>query len=188
MIATDHGDTPLTDHCTVDIYIVDINDNPPIVRSPNVTKDIFYVYVSSKRHALASARLRRNVEVGSNNKALRGAVPPTNTSASITSLIRIGSTSKSKTHHPGSIPAMITQVIAEDLDEGENGRVRFSIAEGNTYQYFSINPHSGKIFLQIKDKKSLWNMKRGCHVIKISTKDLGKPVQHSFGWVSKSLQ
>jgi len=69
------------------------------------------------------------------------------------------------------------------MDEGENGRVRFSIEEGNLYNYFSIDPQSGNIFLNIYNEKLLRDMHRGCHVIKINVKDLGKPVQQSFGWV-----
>ena len=181
VIATDHGDEPRSDSCTVDIYIVDINDNSPVIVSPNVTSDIFFLYISSKRQT-SSVRARRSVKRHRN--LLTSQHKNSSRSSAVTDHLRIGSTLSSEIRTPDSLPILITKVNAEDLDEGENGRVRFAIEEGNSYNYFSIDPQTGKIFLTINNQKSLRAMHRGCHVIKINVKDLGKPVQQTFGWVS----
>ena len=180
VIATDRGDVPLTGRCNVDIYIVDINDNSPVITTPNVTTDIFFLHISGRTQR--SSRLWLNVK---KRRSLLTSHRTNNTkSLLLKNYLRIGSTASSEIRSPRSLPVVITKVEADDLDEGENGRVRFSIEEGNLYNYFSIDPQSGNISLNIKTVKSLRKMHRGCHVIKINAKDLGKPVQQSFGWVS----
>lgn len=195
-IAKDHGEPPRMDHCTVEIYILDINDNPPKVLSPNVTKDIFYVYIKpetkTKTHHLPASFLqsKRNDERPSRFAGLSSgnqtALKRTNRrKAALKNSLLIGSSKSEKVHSPYSVPVSITKVEVIDPDDGENGRVHFTITEGNIHDYFKIDVYSGNITLNIQDEKSLRAMERGCHVIKINVKDLGKPVQHSFGWVGR---
>ena len=168
---------------------MDVNDNPPTVLSPNVTQDIYYIHIVSKDKTSRSIKQRsinKNViptQQTLNNSNSNFLNEDSVGKSSVKDLVLIGSTPFDDVHVPETVPVLIATVKARDPDEGENGRVRFTIDDGNKHGYFAIDPLLGNIYLSIQDEQSLRNMEQGCHVLKLNVKDLGKPVQHTFGWV-----
>lgn len=169
--ATDHGFKPLVDHCIVEIYLIDVNDNPPHIVFPNVTKDIFYLYISEqKKKRSLSGDKEKNATFLQENP-LRNS-------------LLIGSAGIKNLRSPNHLPVVITTIEANDPDEGENGRTRFILSAGNRRKYFAVDSQSGKVLLNVDSSKALRKMERGCHVIKVDVKDLGKPIKQSATWVS----
>ena len=179
VLATDHGDEPLNDECTVEIYLLDVNDNAPRIIYPNVTRDIAYLYIRSPS---MSKTVRRALKLSDEKKNATLEKPLAKQSYLKTSFL-IGSSRTKKTISPKTLPVVLTKIDAKDPDEGENGRVRFVLTRGNVYNYFAVDTHSGNVSLTIGDDIDLRQMKRGCHVIEVDVKDLGKSILQTTTWV-----
>uniref|UniRef100_A0A8C6UJL4 Protocadherin 1a n=1 Tax=Neogobius melanostomus TaxID=47308 RepID=A0A8C6UJL4_9GOBI len=70
-------------------------------------------------------------------------------------------------------------VEAEDLDNGPNAELVFSIAGGNPYQLFRISPTSGEITLA----KEMTRKHGGLHRLVVRVSDRGKPARHTIALV-----
>ncbi|XP_005737959.1 protocadherin-1 [Maylandia zebra] len=70
-------------------------------------------------------------------------------------------------------------VEAEDLDNGPNAELVFSIAGGNPYQLFRISPSSGEITLA----KEMTRKHGGLHRLVVRVSDKGKPARHATALV-----
>ena len=174
--ATDHGLKPLSDHCIVEIYLLDVNDNSPLVLFPNVTENIFYLYILPDRETTR----RKNRGLSNDNRQ--------NVTVEKSSLLKnsllIGSSGTKNIRSPDHAPVVITTIKAEDPDEGENGRVRYVLSGGNRQKYFAVDNRSGKVLLNVDKPTSLRKVIRGCHVIEVEVKDLGKSPRKSLTWAS----
>ena len=101
--------------------------------------------------------------------------------------IRIGSVQSHDLTSAYNNPVVLTHVIAEDPDEGENGRVRYKIVDGNKHNYFKIGDSDGNITMSLQDN-NYDGIVLGCHVLKLSLSDHGIPdPMESLAWVSKVL-
>ena len=65
----------------------------------------------------------------------------------------------------------IGQVVATDLDDGQNAALKYSIIGGNTGSAFAVDPESGHLYLQ----KSLDREKQDSYKLILRAQDLGDP-------------
>ena len=193
--ATDNGDKPLHDECTVEIFLVDVNDNAPYISYPNVTTDITYLYIVPPSTQSRKARtVKRALRLLTDNRNRTTAIEPKASKKSksqkthLKKSIFIGSSDSSQIKQPKKVPITLLKIEASDPDEGEKGRVHFVLAAGNDYNYFRVDAQSGNVTLAIEDESELRAMKRGCHVIQIDVKDMGDIVLESTTWVSARLR
>ena len=176
-VATDHGEKPKTARANVFIYLIDVNDNAPQIISPNISSDAVILYLPSNN------KQQPDQDSSSGNDTN----PAKRSTQSPFSQIRIGNVQSSELTSPWSNPVVLTHVRAEDADEGENGRVRYRIVDGNIHNYFSIDDSTGNITMPLNGNK-YGDIVKGCHVIKLSLKDHGlpEPMENS-AWVSRLL-
>lgn len=112
--AVDGGSPPLSDHATINITVMDSNDNAPVFSQ-----------------ASYGARVREDAGIG----------------------------------------FRILQVIADDADSGNNGRITYSIARGNRDGSFSIDPDTGYISVSAAlDRETI-----PAYVLEVRAKDRGVP-------------
>jgi len=183
--ATDNGDDPRFDECTVEIYLLDVNDNAPYISYPNVTRDITYLYITSSQRKSRSKLAKRALNFQNNTTTER--IKIKSQKSHLKKSILIGSSKTSEVQQPTILPIILLKIEASAPDEGENGRVRYVLTRGNDKNYFEVDTHSGNVTLTIKDENHLRQMERSCHVIEVDVKDLGKPILGSTTWVSERL-
>nr|CAB3264690.1 protocadherin-11 X-linked [Phallusia mammillata] len=184
--AWDNGKDPTSDRATVEIYLEDVNDNSPSIVFPNVTRDIAIVYIVPQQEMDETlSEAVDGTDAPSDEEAMDYLLESSELSVA-QQVIRIGtSESPMQSHPPLQVPVLVTQIRAVDRDASENGHVRYSLVDGNVNDYFSVDMSSGNITLNLKNEDALRAMKRGCHVIKISVSDLGKPVPMTTpAWVN----
>ncbi|CAK8687619.1 unnamed protein product [Clavelina lepadiformis] len=186
--ATDHGNSPLTGICHVEIFLIDVNDNAPFIKFPNVTKDLSVVYIRKERVRPSDpnrALLRdenpaeRDTESADTDKVAE--VKPENPLKDFILIDEKGSGNARQVQISENI--VITKIEAADPDEGESGRVRFAMSKGNDYEYFGVDMVTGNVTLEVTSEEQLRKMKPGCHVIEVKVSDLGKPTQATLTWV-----
>ncbi|XP_076808174.1 protocadherin-11 X-linked-like [Clavelina lepadiformis] len=186
--ATDHGNSPLTGICNVEIFLLDVNDNAPFIKFPNVTKDLSVVYIRKERIRPSDPDPEL---LGDENPAEKGAesadtdevaeVKPENPVKDFILIDKKGSGYARRVSKSENI--VITKIEAADPDEGESGRVRFAMSKGNDYGYFGVDMVTGNVTLEVTSEEQLRKMKPGCHVIEVKVSDLGKPTQATLTWV-----
>ena len=190
--ATDNADKPLFDQCTVEIYLLDINDNAPHISYPNVTRDVTFLYITAPQIRSRSKHSKRALKPENDTNTItnpgRSRNPKSQEKSHLKKSILIGSSKSGQIRQPTTVPVTLLKIVASDPDEGENGRVRYVLTRGNDKNYFAVDTHSGNVTLAIKDEKHLRQMERGCHIIEVDVKDLGKPILSSTTWVSKRLR
>lgn len=117
--AVDLGEPPLSNLATLNISVIDSNDN-----YPQFTQTSY------------SARIREDSQIGDK----------------------------------------ILQVLANDLDSGENGHVRYSIVRGDRLQQFSIEPQTGYVSVAAAlDRESI-----SSYVLEIEAIDNGVPPHSTY--------
>ncbi|XP_076819601.1 protocadherin-9-like [Clavelina lepadiformis] len=186
--AMDHGNSPLTGICNVEIFLLDVNDNAPFIKFPNVTKDLSVVYIRKERIRPSDPD---PALLGDENPAEKGTqsadtdevteVKPENPVKNFILIDKKGSGYARRV--PKSENVVITKIEAADPDEGESGRVRFAMSKGNDYGYFGVDMVTGNVTLEVTSEEQLRKMKPGCHVIEVKVSDLGKPTQATLTWV-----
>lgn len=117
--AVDLGEPPLSNLATLNISVIDSNDN-----YPQFTQTSY------------SARIREDSQIGDK----------------------------------------ILQVLANDLDSGENGHIRYSIVRGDRLQQFSIEPNTGYVSVATAlDRESI-----SSYVLEIEALDYGVPAHSTY--------
>lgn len=79
-----------------------------------------------------------------------------------------------------AVGTVVTTVTAKDKDAGNNGRVRYTIDQGNSGNVFEINVTSGVIIL----RKALDFERRSKYQLRIVARDQGQNSQSSFLYVT----
>ena len=79
-----------------------------------------------------------------------------------------------------AVGSVVTTVTAKDIDAGNNGRVRYTIDQGNGGKVFEINATSGVITL----RKALDFERRSKYQLRIEARDQGQNSQSSFLYVT----
>ena len=79
-----------------------------------------------------------------------------------------------------SVGTVVTTVTAKDIDAGNNGKVRYTIDQGNAGSVFQINETTGVIIL----RKELDFEKKSKYQLRIVARDQGQNSQSSFLYVT----
>ncbi|XP_052738209.1 fat-like cadherin-related tumor suppressor homolog isoform X2 [Bicyclus anynana] len=116
--ALDGGAPPLSDHATVNVTVLDANDNAPAFARPAY-----------------AARVREDAAVG----------------------------------------ARVVQVVADDADDGANGRVTYSIARGDPEGRFAIDADTGHVSLAAP----LDRERAAAYALEVRARDRGVPALES---------
>lgn len=167
VVATDHGFNPHRAEALVEIYLEDVNDNEPLVLSPNGRKDIGFVQIISKGDKA------KNVFPPSSLKSRRN--------GEWASVVAV----KEQSNSTGIGSVSLSQIQATDKDLGLNSILSFAIVDGNTDGHFDVDAKTGNVTFM--DNVDIDSLKLGCHVLKVEVSDFGTPKLHSYAYVSTLL-
>lgn len=165
VVAKDSGSPSLSDQKVVKIYLIDINDNAPIVMSPNVTKDIAFVQIPTSMDDYYTDDTGFSDAMATEYRQYPN---------KFTSSVVIDPEAYNQ--------ESLTSITAVDMDEGENAHVSYAITNGNDRKYFAIDHKSGNI--SFSSDVDFAAIEKKCHVLKILVRDLGEKTMSTYAWVS----
>ncbi|KAJ7327360.1 condensed mesenchymal cell proliferation [Desmophyllum pertusum] len=224
--ARDHGQNPRTDHASITITVLDLNDN-----APTFTK-LSYEKAISEDIPIGSSVITieaTDPDTGTNGMVSYFAASKTTVfsvndqTGVITTAARLDREKNERyTLHIGArdhgdpsqsnvvfvtihvldvndnpphfvnnsffvnvpekqaVGSVVTTVTAKDIDAGQNGRVRYTIDQGNSGKVFEINVTSGVIVL----RKRLDFERRSKYQLRVVARDQGHNSQSSFLYVT----
>lgn len=147
--AVDQGHPPLSGTATVQIQVLDLNDNYPVIKEPKPRRGVasLSVPVDADKGEIVT-------ELGTH---LDGR-----------------STSFPANPHPreGRGGFLASTIKAEDADSGPNGALRYHITRGNADRLFWLHEASGQLFVNATNATQLI----GRHVgLAVAVSDMGRP-------------
>ncbi|MEL6741845.1 MAG: cadherin repeat domain-containing protein [Planctomycetota bacterium] len=148
MRARDGGREPRSRSASVEIRVVDVNDNEPRVVSPRES-DVVYVVTS--------------LAAPGSDEPLEG--------ETVREFARVTADFEGGADGTGRMPIALARVLTKDADR--SARHRFGVTGGDQHAAFDIDETSGVLRLTARSQKDLAALEPGCHVIVVTVTDKG---------------
>ncbi|KAM8907762.1 LOW QUALITY PROTEIN: protocadherin-12 [Spinachia spinachia] len=147
--AVDQGHPPLTGTASVQINLLDVNDNCPVMKEPKLRKGV------------ASLNIPVNTDKAEIVMELGNGIEEESAPLSIDRPVQEG------------LPGFLAYTLkAEDLDSGLNGQLTYIIVEGNANKLFWLEGATGRLFVNTTNATELIGK---TFRLNIAVSDMGSP-------------